>query len=70
MIANFSRLANKWDKRYAKNLLVSGLPVQGELYFENASSKATKISRLDLRCWESELDRKFTITFRNITLEK
>lgn len=70
IIANFSRLANKQGKRSAKSLLVSGLPVQSELSFENASSKATKISRLDLRCWESESDKNFTVTFRNITLEK
>ena len=53
-----------------RNTLISGRPAELEVAFEGVSSKATTITRLNVECWESEHERAFTVTFRNIPLKR
>lgn len=60
----------KGDERFVESLLISGRPAETVIVFEAVSSKATIITRLDLRCWEGERETYFTVKFRNIPIEK
>ena len=52
-----------------KAFLPASIPTQVVVTFDKASTSAVKIVRLDLSCQESDHDKKFTVTFKNIEIK-
>ncbi len=53
-----------------KAFLAASVPTSLAVAFDQASTSATKIVRLDLGCWESDHEKDFTVTFRNIVIKQ
>ena len=50
--------------------LIAGRPASLTLFFNDLSTNAATLSRLDLACWDSESNSFFTATLRNIPFAK
>jgi TolB-like protein len=63
--ARLLRVANSEDSWRARSLLVSGVATPTRLTFEDVSAQATRITLLELHCYENDW---FAVQFRNICL--
>ncbi len=65
-------LANQTRNEYegSKAFLPASIPTPLAIAFDKASTSVTKIVRLDISCWESDHDKKFVVTFRNIQIKE
>jgi TolB-like protein len=68
--SNVFLAGKKADDCDVYSLLISDVVTKASLHFENISSKATKITRFDLNCWEGVGKSKFRLEFRNIPITK
>ena len=70
-IAGQVQVANKVGTSHVENvLLVSGIPTRARLNFDKVTAKASKITLLDVGCWDRKTNKDFRVKFRSIPLSK
>ena len=70
--ASLAKLANVVDSSWdgAGIAMISGVPTKASLEFQGVSPDADTIVRLDIRLYESVRNGQFTVSFRNLTIER